>query len=52
MSKKHLKQLLNNVLESKNKTINTIYNGSMYEKQLQEMLEDLGITKERFEKSK
>ena len=51
MSKQDLKQLLNNVLERKNKTINTIYNDSnLNVKQLKTMVEDLEITEESFEK--
>ena len=47
----HLKQLLNNVLERKNKTINTIYNDSNqhYVKQLKTTIEQLRITEESFE---
>ena len=46
-----LKQLLNNVLERKNKTMNTIYNDSnLNVKQLKTMVEDLEITEESFEK--
>ena len=49
MSEKQLKQLLYNVLERKNKTINTIYNDSnLNVKQLKPMVEDLGITEESF----
>ena len=44
-----LKQLLNTVLERKNKTMNTIYNDSNL-KQLKTMVEDLEITEESFEK--
>lgn len=47
-----LKQLLNNVLEKKNKTMNTIYNDSnLNVKQLKTMVEELGITEESFEKN-
>ena len=47
----HLKQLLNNVLERKNKTINTIYNDSNhhYVKQLKTAVEQLRISEESFE---
>ena len=43
----HLKQLLNNVLERKNKTINTIYNDSNhhYVKQLKTAVEQLELVK-------
>ena len=46
----YLKQLLNNVLERKNKTINTIYNDSNYHyvKQLKTTVEQLRITEESF----
>ena len=40
----HLKQLLYNVLEKKNETINTVYNDSKYEKQVKILVEHLGIT--------
>lgn len=49
MSKQQLKGFLNNVLERKNETINTIYNDSKYEKQLKTMVEDLEITEQSFE---
>ena len=46
-----LKQLLYNVLERKNKTINTIYNDSNhhYVKQLKTVVEQLRISEESFE---
>ena len=45
-----LKKLLNNVLERKNKTINTIYNDlNLDVKILKPMVEALRITKESFE---
>ena len=45
-----LKKLLNDVLERKNKTINTIYNNlNLDVKILKPMVEDLRITKESFE---
>ena len=46
-----LKQLLNNVLERKNKTINTIYNDSNhhYVKQLKTAVEQLRISEESFD---
>ena len=45
-----LKKLLNNVLERKNKTMNTIYNDlNLDVKILKPMVEDLRITKESFE---
>ena len=43
-----MKLFLNNVLERKNETINTIYNDSKYKKQLRITVEDLKITKESF----
>ena len=48
MSEQQLKRFLNNVLERKNETINTIYNDSKYGKQLKTVVEDLGITEESF----
>ena len=48
MSEQQLKQFLYNVLDRKNKTINTIYNDSKYVKQLKTMVEHLGITEECF----
>ena len=45
-----LKELLYNVLERKNKTINTIYNDSnLYVKRLKTTVEQLRITEESFE---
>ena len=46
-----LKQLLNNVLERKNKTMNTIYNDNSNKiiKQLKPVVEDLEIIEENFE---
>ena len=44
MSEQQLKRFLNNVLEKKNETINTIYNYSEYKKQLKIMVEDLMVT--------
>ena len=51
MSEQQLKQLLYNVLERKNKTINTIYNDSNhhYVKQLRTTIEQLRISEESFE---
>ena len=48
MSEQQLKQFLYNVLDRKNKTINTIYNDSKYVKQLKTMVEHLGITEKCF----
>ena len=45
-----LKELLNNVLERKNKTMNIIYNDlNLDVKRLKPMVEDLRITEESFE---
>ena len=46
-----LKQLLNNVLERKNKTMNTIYNDNSNKiiKQLKPVVKDLEIIEENFE---
>ena len=50
MSKQQLKELLNNVLERKNKTMNTIYNDlNLDVKRLKPMVEDLRISEESFE---
>ena len=49
MSKQQLKELLNNVLDKKNKTMNTIYNDfNLDVKRLKVMVEDLRITEESF----
>ena len=49
MSELQLKELLYNVLERKNKTMNTIYNDSnLNVKQLKSMVEDLEIAEESF----
>ena len=49
MSEQQLKQLLYNVLERKNKTINTIYNDSnLNVKQLKTTVEQLRMTEESF----
>ena len=50
MSEQQLKELLNNVLDRKNKTMNTIYNDlNLDVKRLKVMVEDLRITEESFE---
>ena len=48
MSEQQLKGFINNVLERKNETINTIYNDSKYKKQLRIKVEDLMLTEESF----
>ena len=48
MSEQQLKRFLNNVLEKKNETINTIYNYSEYKRQLKITVEDLMITEKTF----
>ena len=51
MSKQQLKEFLNNVLERKHKTMNTIYddNSNQIVKRLKRVVEDLGIIEENFE---
>ena len=48
----HLKDLLDDVLERKNKTMNTIHNDSNIDvERLKVMVEELGVTKESFKTS-